>query len=295
MPAAAAPGRPSTWSACTGREQARCCFGREPRAGAGSAGSRRMPTVDPTTRVRSQAVGGWHLGNAVWTGAAIGFSGEPRLGVAVARVLRLEPGRARCGAPPLDRRIARRSCRVPAGTPTSAFAEHRRGMPRLCAWRSFTTRPARTLHPSTVGRHRSRDRALPRCGERLERHRLQLPRRPLRPGLRGPGRRHVTQCHRCARRGLQHRLRRDRRDRQLLLDRPARRLRTRSRGSSPGGSTSRTSSRCRRCTLGVRRQRALPARRARAPARGLRSSRYGFHRVPREGRLCQALRAGGPG
>ena len=58
---------------------------------------------------------------------------------------------------------------------------------RAVASPSSTTRPARTpTRREAVRRDRARDRALPRQGERLERHRLQLSRRPVRPGLRGP-------------------------------------------------------------------------------------------------------------
>ena len=64
---------------------------------------------------------------------------------------------------------------------------------------------------------RARDRDLPREGERLERHRLQLPDRPLRHGLRGPRRRDRPERDRRARRGLQHRLGRRRADRHVQL------------------------------------------------------------------------------
>ena len=63
---------------------------------------------------------------------------------------------------------------------------------------------------------RARDRALPRQGQRLGRHRLQLPRRPLRPGIRGPPRRVAAQRHRCARGRVQHRLGRHRGHRDVL-------------------------------------------------------------------------------
>ena len=57
-------------------------------------------------------------------------------------------------------------------------------------------RPARLRAPhghrqrvraGRLGRDRARHRQVPPRHERLELHRLQLPRRPLRPGLRGPG------------------------------------------------------------------------------------------------------------
>ena len=93
-----------------------------------------------------------------------------------------------------------------------------RSRPR-CASRSSTTRPARTATRRPGTRDREGDPALPREGERLERHRLQLPRRPLRHGLRGPLRRDRAQRRRRARGGVQHRLRRRRRDRRVQLSR----------------------------------------------------------------------------
>ena len=62
------------------------------------------------------------------------------------------------------------------------------------------------LHRGPGTGDRPSDRALPREGERLERHRLQLPRRPLRHRLRGPLRRDRAQRRRSACGGVQHRL-----------------------------------------------------------------------------------------
>ena len=42
------------------------------------------------------------------------------------------------------------------------------------------------LRAGGIGGHRARHRALPPRLQRVERHRLQLPRRPVRPGVRGP-------------------------------------------------------------------------------------------------------------
>ena len=71
------------------------------------------------------------------------------------------------------------------------------------------------VHARPGGGHRSGDRRLPRPGQGLGRHRLQLPRRPLRPCLRGPRRRDDAERHRRARPRVQHGQRRDRGDRQF--------------------------------------------------------------------------------
>ena len=74
------------------------------------------------------------------------------------------------------------------------------------ASRSSTTRRARTATREPRRRDRRRDPALPRAGERLERHRLQLPRRPLRDGVRGPLRGYRRERRRRPRARIQHRL-----------------------------------------------------------------------------------------
>ena len=148
------------------------------------------------------------------------------------------------------------------------------------------------LHARAGGGDRARDRGLPRAGERLERHRLQLPRRPFRHGLRGPRRRHRPQRDRRARAGLQHRHGRRRADRQLLVaTSAARHSGTRSSGCSRGGSTSRTSIRSRPSCYTSGRQREVPRREARDAARDLRASRHRPERVPRQPRLRAAARA----
>ena len=73
------------------------------------------------------------------------------------------------------------------------------------------------LHGGPIGRDRAGDRDLPRQGQRLERHRLQLPRRQVRPDLRGPVRRHDAGRDRGARDGVQRGQHRGRADRQLQL------------------------------------------------------------------------------
>ena len=69
-----------------------------------------------------------------------------------------------------------------------------------------------------VGLDRAGDRALPRAGQRLERHRLQLLGRQVRPDLRGSLRRDHEAGGRRPRAGVQQRLGRDLGDRRLHLD-----------------------------------------------------------------------------
>ncbi len=80
----------------------------------------------------------------------------------------------------------------------------------LCARAALRPRPPhgrlQLVQARGIRGDRSRHRALPREGQRLERHRLQLSRRPLRPGLRGAGRRDAAQRHRRSRGGVQHRV-----------------------------------------------------------------------------------------
>ena len=93
--------------------------------------------------------------------------------------------RARSPAAPRDhhpRRVGRRLACPPRAAP-----ELRRGP----GSRSCTTRsPRTTTRPEDSAGDRARHRALPPRLQRLERHRLQLPRRQVRPGLRGPRGRH---------------------------------------------------------------------------------------------------------
>ena len=76
------------------------------------------------------------------------------------------------------------------------------------------------LRAGGLGRDRARHRPLPPRLQRLERHRLQLPRRQVRPGLRGPRRRHRRAGRRRAGAGLQQRLDRHRLPRHVHRDRP---------------------------------------------------------------------------
>ncbi len=153
--------------------------------------------------------------------------------------LRPSRWRARRRSSPRSRGTrTRRSCAAP---------------PRYAGRRLLRGRPPHggleQLHGGAVAGDRPGDRAVPREGERLERHRLQLSRRQVRPGVRGPDRRHRAERDRCARGGVQHGLDRRRRDRQLRLDRRSRpRPSMRSCSCSPGGSTSPTSTRSRSST-----------------------------------------------
>ena len=71
---------------------------------------------------------------------------------------------------------------------------------------SSSTRPGRNSYSASESAAIVRgDRALPCARQRLERHRLQLPRRQVRPGLRGPRGRPIEERRRRACRGLQHR------------------------------------------------------------------------------------------
>ena len=163
------------------------------------------------------------------------------------RVLRRQPGRASSPAPAAGRRLAAHHLALlVAGRrvdpPRSPEVQRRRALRRRAPHRRLEQ-----LHARAVGGDRARHRGLPREGQRLERHRLQLSRRQVRPGVRGPLRRHRQGRDRRARGGLQHRLGRRRGARELRHV-EASRLRRRRRSSrcSPGGSISRTSIRSRR-------------------------------------------------
>ena len=134
------------------------------------------------------------------------------------------------------------------------------------------------LHGGRVGGDRARDPDLPREGERLERHRLQLPRRQVRPGVRGPLRRHRPERRRRARGGVQHRLGRRRGARRATARSPptarrsrrwqAARLAARPRARRPAVDVARTP---RAATRASRRRAGL--RCARSPATATPASR----------------------
>ena len=135
----------------------------------------------------------------------------PWQGHPLARLLRLEPTRwgARANAP--EGRLARDRPPQRLERGREDQAQHPRLRIRDQARDRAPHGRRQRVHGSPVTRDRARDRALPREGQRLERHRLQLPRRPLRDGFRGSLRRPRAQRHRRARRGLQHRVGRRRR------------------------------------------------------------------------------------
>ncbi len=193
-------------------------------------------------------------------------------------VLRPEPVRGdpaasapegRCAADRLARGLGRGRVDPACGAPLRAERPRRRRPPH---------RRLERLHGGGVGGDRPRDPRLPRQGQRLERHRLQLPRRQVRQGLRGPLRRHRPERHRGARGGVQHRLRRRRRARRVQL--------ARGRGEGAGGARAgaRVAARPRPCRaghdrlvrLGRQRVASRPARRsscARSPGTATRASR----------------------
>ena len=218
---------------------------------------------DAGTAERARA-GTWRLGNPWWVGPSDRIEYRLRGKVTPpAGLVRLEPRRRRPGAD-----AAEGGC---AGDRAARGLEGRREDP---ARRTVVRRqpPARDrpphrgrerLHGGPGAGDRPGDRALPREGERLERHRLQLPRRPLRHRLRGPLRRDRAERRRSARGGVQHRLGRRRGARRVQLARGRREgARARSRRCSPGGSTSRTSTRPRRSRSS---RAATPASRAGLP------------------------------
>ena len=216
----------------------------EPVGGRGAGG--RGPAGRGHGRARPAR--GWRLGNPWWVGPSDRI--EYRLRGRVTRLRAFFVWSPQAGVPAADAAADRRA----ADRAAERLGRRRDDPAREPLVRdrgAARDRPPHGGHErlqrSPGAGDRAGDPALPREGERLERHRLQLSRRPLRPGLRRPLRRHRPQRRRRARRGLQHRLRRGRRARRVqLAARRPRRHATRSRGCSPGGSTSRTSIRSRR-------------------------------------------------
>ena len=239
--------RASRSPASPGAGPGRSCSARAQPAVAGAPGGRAAPEDEdgpdvgsPERRLRRLADWATRGGSATSNGI------EAR---AVGRVSRV---RAHLVWSP-DDSASRSGCprrrRLPPIVPRLSWGADesiRRGPPSYAADVRFAivhhTAGRNDYTRAEARRDREGDPALPRAGERLERHRLQLSRRPLRHDLRGPVRRSRPERHRRARAGLQHRLRgnraaRDVRQHGAVAGRP----RTRSRGSSPGGSISRTS------------------------------------------------------
>ena len=158
----------------------------------------------PDAGTREPRGRGWELGSPYWTGPA------DRLQVrTVGRVTRVRAFYVRS-------KVTRRPLRAVsmAGSPLilsraawGASERIRRGGANYADSRAVRRRPPHRglelLHACPVCFDRPRHPALPRARERLERHRLQLPRRQVRPGLRGPVRRSRPQRRRSARPGVQ--------------------------------------------------------------------------------------------
>ena len=213
---------------------------------------------------------------------------HPRRRAPAARLVRLEPHGALDPSRRLHGGLA--EDRHPRGVACERRDPARR--PALRRPRVLRRRPPHggleLVHGCAVARDRPRDPALPREGQRLERHRLQLSRRQVRPGVRGPDRRHRPQRRRRARRGVQLRVDRRCHDRQLRRDvdhsgraaraRVAARLASRRRARRPALARQ----------LVVRRQPEVPARHAREAARDLGPPRHRVHELPRDAAVREA-------
>ncbi len=163
--------------------------------------------------------GEWHDGDLDWTGRsrAVRF----RVRGDVRRLRSYE----------LDSRVLAKPVRTTAaaGTPAivtrAGLARERGDRSRAAGDRlahSARDRPPhggdQRLHPRTVCGDRARHRGVPRARERVERHRLQLPRRPVRHRVRGSRRGCRAQRRRRACPGVQRRHGWCRADRELQLD-----------------------------------------------------------------------------
>ena len=257
----------SRWSACTGRGAARSSSARArsrplERVAAGGAGG-----GGPARSARAASGDAAPGGSATRGGSGPSDAIRYRLRGDVRRLrawfvwspeVRV-PARSLslAGSPAIVPRSAWRAdesiVRAQAGAreqdPLLARAPHRR--------------PERVLGGRVCG-DRALDPALPREGQRLERHRLQLPRRPLRHRVRGS-----RQAARPQRRGAHAEGSTPARSAWPCWGSTGRRAwppppRARSRGCWPGASTSRTSTRSRRCPRSPGATRATP--------RGCRSS-----------------------
>ena len=166
-----------------------------------------------------RATRGWRIASPFWTGASNAIQYRT-----VGRVARLRAYFVRSAEAGVSGEAGRSRGRAADHHPCGLARG--RVDPSRCAvlrrLRPLRDRPPHggleLVHEGAIGLDRSRDRALPRAGERLERHRLQLSRRQVRPGLRRPLRRDDQAGDRRACGGVQHGLRRDRADRRLQLD-----------------------------------------------------------------------------
>ena len=183
----------STSSACAGTAAGSVQFSVRSTAGRGGRGSTRPPRrrtsrTPARARPRRRAAGGSATppGSGPRTGSATASRGRVRdLRASFVRSPELRiPLRAvaSAGAPPIVPRSAWGADEsIRKGTPSYAPAIRFASVHHTAGTEQLLARPG--------GRDHARDRGLPRQVERLERHRLQLPRRPLRHRLRGPLRR----------------------------------------------------------------------------------------------------------
>ena len=228
-----------------------------------------------------RAGNGWRVSAPVWVGTAVALEVRTFGRVTRARALTVRspdlegplPGDGLCRDATRRRAIGMARGRG-----------DREGEARLCGRAPHGARPPHRgnehVHAAPGARRRSCDPALPRQGERLERHRLQRARRPLRHRLRGPCGRPRPERRRRARPRVQHGLVRNRRDGRLPDRRPACRRGRRARQDARVATRPRT----RRPALDVQRrllgQRAVQARHPRLPSRDLRAPRHRAHDMP---------------
>ena len=183
---AATRGAWTTWTALAARR------GRAARARAS-----RSPS--PSGRARGRIVQLRALASRCTALRAIFVNGEPRSG----RARRSTPASADDARPSIHTRAE-----------WGADESLRRANPLYATVRAHGVRAPHghdeRLHREPGAVDPALDLRLPRAGERLERHWLQLPRRSLRPDLGGPLRRHHPQRDRGADARLQHGQRRHR-------------------------------------------------------------------------------------
>ena len=225
-------------------------------------------------RKKRQPREGWRIGNPTWVGPSTGIRyritgrvTDLRAAFVRSPELKILCGRCRW-------RGRRRSFLAAGGAPTSRFAGTRRRSQPGSVSRSCTTLPGQRVLAFPGGRDHARDRDLPRQIERMERHRLQLPRRPVRHGVRGPVRRDRAECRRCARARIQHGLCRSRADRHVRERAAAGRCGDRAREAARLAPRSRTRRSARNPDRRVGRERAVSGRHSGLPALGLRAPRY---------------------
>ena len=218
---------------------------------------------------------GWRLGEPVWVGRGEGL--EVR---AIGRVTRARALTVRSPVSKVPLRTV-----AAAGLPQHRAAERlaggrvdRSGQAAVRRHAADGLRPPhgghQRLHAAPGACDRAGDRALPREGERLERHRLQRARRPLRHRLRGTGGRGRPERRRRPRQGVQHRVVRHRRDGRLPHGRPAGCRRRRAREDARLAARPRPRRPARDVQRDLVGQRALRPRDPGLPARDLRPSRH---------------------